>query len=57
MNSTEPAGNYRKWFPVFIDHSTFDIVGFGEASIGLHKFATLDLKRRVLMFRDPIASD
>jgi hypothetical protein len=47
-NSTEPAENYRKWFPVFIDHSTFDIVGFGEETIGLHKFATLDLKRKVL---------
>jgi hypothetical protein len=47
-NSTEPADSYRKWFPVFIDHSTFDIVGFGEEAIGLSTFATLDLKRKVL---------
>jgi hypothetical protein len=47
-NSTEPAENYRKWFPVFIDHSTFDTVGFGEEAIGLPKAATLDLKRKVL---------
>jgi hypothetical protein len=52
-----PADNYRKWFPVFIDHSTFDTVGFGEESIGLDKLATLDLKRKVFMFRDPVASD
>jgi len=47
-NSTESAESYRKWFPVFIDHPTFDLVGFGEEAVGLSKYATLDLKRKIL---------
>lgn len=47
-NSTETADTYRKWFPVFPDHSTFDTVGFGHELIGLSKHATLDLKKKAL---------
>jgi hypothetical protein len=47
-NSTETAETYRKWFPVLIDHSTFDAVGFEEEAIGLPQVVTLDLKRKVL---------
>jgi hypothetical protein len=47
-NSKEAAEIYRKWFPVFIDHPTFDQVGFDEEAIGLPPSATHDLKRKIL---------
>jgi hypothetical protein len=47
-NSAESAETYRKWFPVFIDHSTFDLVGFGKEAIGLPDSTTPDLKRKIL---------
>jgi hypothetical protein len=47
-NSAEPSDSYRKWFPVFPNHSAFDIVGRDEEAIGLPKIATLDLKKKVL---------
>lgn len=47
-NSTESAETYRKWFPVFIDHSTFDLIGLDEDAIGLPQSATPDLKRKII---------
>ena len=47
-NSQEPAEIYRKWFPVFVDHATFDQVGFEDEAIGLPASVTPDLKRKVL---------
>jgi hypothetical protein len=47
-NSGEATEHYRKWFPVFVNYAAFDTVGLDEEAIGLPKYATLELKKKVL---------